>query len=920
MGVNKVEYYGETLIDTTGTTVSEDTLMEGETAINAAGEIITGNLKAVQYKAQSPTAEEQAQARENIDALGTDDLPEAINTALTQAKESGEFDGKDGQDGQDGHDGSDGIGIMTIEQVTVSSEDGAKNVWRMTLTNGQTADFVVENGAKGTDGKDGKSAYEVAQEAGFTGIEEEFGDMLNKCISGAHEHRWDQIIDRPFGDFPTEEGIDTVTSDDVVYGKYHRVSEFIPTYEDLQQGGTITYYRVSGGAITGGLQTITFPQGDYTIRDTNNGIMINSDGVPMVIVSYNGKPQFGAITISDITEPGVYFDQGDYGKCIHSLKINGYDGFKLYEARPIPKKYLPDDIGAVKTVNYISPDANGNINIEVSGESSGGGSSKSDVAFKYVGSGTLAWNGDTSGNIIVSDSSYSEYLAFVRVSDAIPTLEDFQNGFSLVWGSGDAYDCTASDVLESGNYIRVDYNSAFVIKEDNTIYTEGDATLTFPKKGTYLVTYTGGGLEDFISELTINNYTGFTKPILKIDSLPSHGHDWYGNVVKAGNTVLNDNTQTGTYVKVSDAVPTEAELRKGGVVRYYAAVDGVMSDELTIGNYLESPYDMSVFNNGITINIGFEFPVIISFNGNPKFGAITFNGVTEPGVYFCQGEYTHTHSLTINEYTGFTHNVEKVPAELIPEGGGVSSWNDLTDKPFYETTTYSDAITWDGNTSGLVNAMGMFYHVSDVIPTLEDLQQGGSLVFGGNEIPFANSNVLDVSAVGMGNDAILILLNGSDPLAGVVLKAGATVTMQGMTAIFERAGIYFMNSTAYGAYTSSLTINNYRFVENKIKTLDPKYLPNNDGVVFLSTNMNMLEPYNATAICNKTYTELMSMSDAGLSTAIIQCPCSFGQGVVRAISVERGQVYIDTDTGYVNAVIFNFLYVIIETLKSITIM
>lgn len=241
------------------------------------------------------------------------------------------------------------------------------------------------------------------------------------------------------------------------------------------------------------------------------------------------------------------------------------------------------------------------------------------------------------------------------------------------------------------------------------------------------------------------------------------------------------------------------------------------------------------------------------------------------------------------------------------------------DTAFGETTVTKEAITWDGNTDGLANAMGMFFNVSSAIPTLEDLQQGGSLVFGGNEIPFTASNVLDVSMAGMGNDAILIL-NGSDPLAGVVLKAGATVTMQGMTAVFKNAGIYFLNSTVYGAYTSSLTINNYRFVENKIKTLDPKYLPSNDGVVFVSTNMNILEPYKATAICNKTYTELMSMSDTELSTAIINYACSFGQGVIRATNVERGQVHIDADTGDVNAVIFSFIYVLVGVMRSITIM
>ena len=42
------------------------------------------------------------------DKLDESRLPEVINTALAQAKASGEFDGKDGQDGQDGKDGQHG--------------------------------------------------------------------------------------------------------------------------------------------------------------------------------------------------------------------------------------------------------------------------------------------------------------------------------------------------------------------------------------------------------------------------------------------------------------------------------------------------------------------------------------------------------------------------------------------------------------------------------------------------------------------------------------------------------------------------------------------------------------------------------------------------------------------------------------------
>ena len=46
MAVNKVMLKnGTTIMDTTGVTVTEDTLGEGATALNAAGELITGKMK-----------------------------------------------------------------------------------------------------------------------------------------------------------------------------------------------------------------------------------------------------------------------------------------------------------------------------------------------------------------------------------------------------------------------------------------------------------------------------------------------------------------------------------------------------------------------------------------------------------------------------------------------------------------------------------------------------------------------------------------------------------------------------------------------------------------------------------------------------------------------------------------------------------
>ena len=49
--------------------------------------------------------------------------------------------------------GKDGTGIASMEQVTTSVVSGGQNVWRATLTDGSTFDFVVRNGQQGEPGR-----------------------------------------------------------------------------------------------------------------------------------------------------------------------------------------------------------------------------------------------------------------------------------------------------------------------------------------------------------------------------------------------------------------------------------------------------------------------------------------------------------------------------------------------------------------------------------------------------------------------------------------------------------------------------------------------------------------------------------------------------------------------------------------------
>ena len=84
-------------------------------------------------KAQGLTDEQKAEARENIGALAETELEEAIEYALTQAKESGEFDGKDYVLTDD-----DKAEIAEVVYGRFSRE-----TWTFTLADGSTVEKAV---------------------------------------------------------------------------------------------------------------------------------------------------------------------------------------------------------------------------------------------------------------------------------------------------------------------------------------------------------------------------------------------------------------------------------------------------------------------------------------------------------------------------------------------------------------------------------------------------------------------------------------------------------------------------------------------------------------------------------------------------------------------------------------------------------
>ncbi len=158
---------------------------------------------------------------------------------------------------------------------------------------------------------------------------------------------------------------------------------------------------------------------------------------------------------------------------------------------------------------------------------------------------------------------------------------------------------------------------------------------------------------------------------------------------------------------------------------------------------------------------------------------------------------------TQNKYVG-------IPA-ISGGGGGATSWNDLTDKPFGESPTGGDTLTWDGNTEGLETlAEGSpFFRVSDSVLEVSD---------------FVGASLLWSDGLGVSIDEAMV--NDSEGPVGVyyaempyIYSVDATVAEQ----IGCAPGLYFLNTGGDG-YTASLTIPGYTGFP-VTKQIDPAYIP-----------------------------------------------------------------------------------------------
>ena len=118
---------------------------------------------AIEYKLPYTASEIANKLGQIDDKLDATALDSAIETALAEAKASGEFDGKDGKDGKDGVNG---------DTPYIKNDSW----WIGEVNTGVKAQGI--DGVDGFNGQDGDSAYDIAKKNGFDGTEEEWLNSL----------------------------------------------------------------------------------------------------------------------------------------------------------------------------------------------------------------------------------------------------------------------------------------------------------------------------------------------------------------------------------------------------------------------------------------------------------------------------------------------------------------------------------------------------------------------------------------------------------------------------------------------------------------------------------------------------------------------------------------------------------------------
>ena len=179
-------------------------------------------------------------------------------------------------------------------------------------------------------------------------------------------------------------------------------------------------------------------------------------------------------------------------------------------------------------------------------------------------------------------------------------------------------------------------------------------------------------------------------------------------------------------------------------------------------------------------------------------------------------------------------NSDELLEEQPKPSGGASSWNDLTDKPFYEeTVTVNEPVNiqWDGNTNGLVNIMAdnlCYCKISDLVFTEEEIKLMSVTYPDGVNWPITNvsTEFIKTNENGTSVEGLLIVVRNAGKI-----PVGYDAPEFPETGLYIECNLRGVISTEPIEHTKTV-----------VKKIDEKFLPSDGGgasTVYVTINQDL---------------------------------------------------------------------------------
>ena len=202
-------------------------------------------------------------------------------------------------------------------------------------------------------------------------------------------------------------------------------------------------------------------------------------------------------------------------------------------------------------------------------------------------------------------------------------------------------------------------------------------------------------------------------------------------------------------------------------------------------------------------------------------------------------------------------NEEVLEKQPEPMSGGVSSWNDLTDKPFYEEKAF-EPIMWDGNTESLESVPieeidGAYYKVADYIPITDKFDIESMAIYNIEYGETASQSISEWER-SYGRYIPFELNEHGWSAYGLVIASDGSFSCSRFPSIVFPAGIWLLcNSETYICGITAAIV---------VTPLEDKYLSKR---VQLTSGLNVIveESEDGTLTADKTYSEMSSVIEAG---------------------------------------------------------